>query len=407
MVCEGLNPRQSKSGSLGGLGESFHLCVLTSHTRSVTSIGTLLLCFVAVLLGIPHIAEGQFQSLASVRRTNRRIRGTVLEFTRQHGSDNRLHSAILDQRRDIYVYLPPGYDCRRRYPLMLWMHGAFGDEHAFLTTGQFEWLDKLICQGCCPPVVVVGPDISCKGKNFILAKHSFALNGCCGRFQDHIMCEVLPWARRSFSVSCHRCETGVIGVSAGGLGAMNLALKHRGQFGIVATLAGALNLRYNNRECGYLADFNPATFCMQTVWQPDLIAGQLGPLKVKAKMFLEPVFGQGPDVAGRITNENPADLVVSTDLKPCELKMLVSYGRQDGLNFDAHAESFIWLCQQRGVHVDVDRDSKGGHSSKYFKPAQRRAWCWLGRQLQHAELPTMQFASVQKLESKQSKLRRE
>ena len=163
---------------------------------------------------------------------------------------------------------------------------------------------------------------------------------------------------------------------------MNLALKNRNEFGLVASLSGALNLRYYNTQCDYMADFNPATFRMQTTWQPNMIVGKLGPVKIKAKTFLEPVFGYEPGVVRRIACENPADLVCSTHLQPGELDMLVSYGCLDDLNFDAHAESFLWLCRQRGVYVEVDRDPDGEHDSDYFDPAQRRAWCWLGRHLQ-------------------------
>jgi len=28
-----------------------------------------------------------------------------------------------NQKRDVYVYVPPGYRCAQRYPLVIWLHG--------------------------------------------------------------------------------------------------------------------------------------------------------------------------------------------------------------------------------------------------------------------------------------------
>ena len=48
------------------------------------------------------------------------------------GEDRRIFSPILGMRRDLYVYLPPGYDPAVAYPLIVYLHGADIDEHAFL-----------------------------------------------------------------------------------------------------------------------------------------------------------------------------------------------------------------------------------------------------------------------------------
>src|SRR5207245_7915585 len=61
-------------------------------------------------------------------RLNGRIHGQVLDFTHNHGADRRIYSAALDDRRDLYVYLPPGYDPCRRYPVMIALHGIVQDE---------------------------------------------------------------------------------------------------------------------------------------------------------------------------------------------------------------------------------------------------------------------------------------
>ena len=42
----------------------------------------------------------------------------------------------------------------------------------------------------------------------------------------------------------------------------------------------------------------------------------LGLVRRRAKTFFEPVYGTGPDVTAKVARDNPADLLVSTDLRP-------------------------------------------------------------------------------------------
>jgi enterochelin esterase-like enzyme len=66
----------------------------------------------------------------------------------------------LDQRR-MYVYLPPGYQASgtRRYPVLYLLHGAGGDEDAWMTMGRANIiLDNLIAAGKALPMIVVMPN---------------------------------------------------------------------------------------------------------------------------------------------------------------------------------------------------------------------------------------------------------
>jgi hypothetical protein len=105
-----------------------------------------------------------------------------------------------------------------------------------------------------------------------------------------------------------------------------------------------------------------------------------GLLKVRARQFIEPVWGSGDGVMQRIQLDNPADLLFSSGLQPGDLRILVAYGKQDELNTDAHAESFVWLAAQRNIAVDVSCDPEGTHSLQYFRDSQRVVWEWVGRQ---------------------------
>src|SRR5262249_10642549 len=64
---------------------------------------------------VPPILLGPNQ----VQRVNRSLHGQLLAFTWQGGVDHRIWSPALNQRRGMLVYLPPGYDPKKQYPLAL------------------------------------------------------------------------------------------------------------------------------------------------------------------------------------------------------------------------------------------------------------------------------------------------
>ncbi len=347
--------------------------------RKIGFLGLLM----GILLATGSPASAQFRDLVDLDRFNTRLAGRVVDHTSNHGADRRIFSAILGQPRDLYVYLPPGYSPSRAYPLIVYLHMAFIDEHALIGFHQLRAIDDLICSGAIPPLVVACPDGTLKGENRPRDRHSLFINGANGRFGDHLMGEILPFLERTYSLRPDRQARALLGTSAGGFGAMNLALRRRDAFSAVASLAGPLNLRYTNVQDDYFADFDPATFRWGTRYDPDAVIGKfLGGLsRSKASKYIEPVFGVPPGVEARIAQDNPADLLTSTRLQPGELAIYVGYPGRDNFNFDAQAESFAWLAASRGVSVTTVRDPNGTHSLRYFRSALPPAYLWLGQHL--------------------------
>jgi pimeloyl-ACP methyl ester carboxylesterase len=285
--------------------------------------------------------------------------------------------------RDLYVYLPPGYNPSTAYPLIVFLHGADVDEHDFLDPGDLVAIDRAMACGTMPKAVIAAPDGTYSGLNRIISTHSLWVNGLGGRFEDHVIAEVVPFVMRTYSIQPQREAHALLGVSAGGYGAMAIALKHRDQFASVATLAGPLNMRYDNCQGRYGDDFDPATFRMRTEYDPNMIIARYfhGLLRRRVRTYFGPVYGTDPDLIARVMRDNPADLLESTDLRPGELAIYVNYPELDHYNFDAQNQSFIWLAAQRGVHVDATEVMGAGHNLAYIEGAEPSAYQWLGRRL--------------------------
>jgi S-formylglutathione hydrolase FrmB len=345
---------------------------------------TLRLWALIAIVGLPSVpARGQLWNCTDLNRVNCRLAGQVVDYTHNHGVDRRQFSPILGQPRDLYVYLPPGYDPCRAYPLVLYLHMGYVDEHAFIGLPQLEQLDQMIVRGEFPPAIVACPDGLIDGRNCYSSPHSFFVNGVYGRFEDHLVCEVIPFLLQNFSIRPERQAHAILGVSGGGFGGLSLAIRYRAFFGAVAGLAAPANFRYHTCYGVYWVDFDPATYRWATEYNPDEVVGiaYCGLVRTPARTPIEPIFGAGPDVVGRVAAVNPADLLFTTGLCDGELPIYLNYPGHDNWNFDAQAESFAWLAAQKGVPVALERVPWATHSLLYFATQHCSAYAWLARYL--------------------------
>src|SRR5438105_3185877 len=146
---------------------------------------------------------------------NQCVQGQVLDFTHNHGADRRIWSAALCEKRDLYVYLPPGFDPAKKYPLAIFLHGATQDENFFLQA-HVARTDEAIAKGELPPLIIAAPDGSLRGRATIFKPATFFTNSRMGRFEDFVMEDVWDFMHRNFSIRPERDAHAVIGVSMGG-----------------------------------------------------------------------------------------------------------------------------------------------------------------------------------------------
>jgi hypothetical protein len=314
-------------------------------------------------------------------RLNRTLAGQVLDFTHNHGTDRRIYSPALDQKRDLYVYLPPGYDGRTQFPVMMWLHGIGQDEKDFLDVVRV--FDDGIRDGSLPPFVVAAPDGTIRGHASLIANGSFYVNSDAGRFEDYVIQDVWGFVRKNFAVRPERCAHVLAGASMGGFGAYNLGFKYRRDFGVLVGIMPPLNLRYIDCRGRYLAPYDPNCVAMRTEIRPGEVIGRFyGVVKVRSRQLIGPLIGRrSPDAIAIIASENPIEMLFTYDVKPGDYAMFIGYGTEDEFNISAQVEHFLDVAATRGIRPEVLSIPGGRHNRRTAMAMFPAVAKWLNAQL--------------------------
>lgn len=141
--------------------------------------------------------------------------------------------------RDLYVYLPPGYDkSGASYPTVYCLTGFTGRGKMLLNDNAFtpnlaERMDKLIAAGTIKPMIVVMPDC------FTYYGGSQYINSSAtGNYEDYLTHEIVPFVDDSFRTIHDKNSRAVMGKSSGGYGSLILGMRHTDVFGLVCSTAG-------------------------------------------------------------------------------------------------------------------------------------------------------------------------
>ena len=165
-----------------------------------------------------------------------------------HGSVKRCwyDSPTLGKSRRMTVYTPAGYEQgREKYPVLYLLHGAGGDEEAWMTLGRTsQILDNLIAQGKCRPMIVVMTN----GNPWQQAAPGEAADGMKQpgmKFDpsqtsvEESFGEVIAYVEDNYRVIRKKEARAVAGLSMGGGGALKFALNCPEIFGAGAVLSYA------------------------------------------------------------------------------------------------------------------------------------------------------------------------
>jgi S-formylglutathione hydrolase FrmB len=144
-----------------------------------------------------------------------------------------LQSASLGKELKFAVQFPPSYEreTKRRYPVLYFLHGMFGNEREFERRGVAAAVNKLRDEGKIGEFIIVSP----AGEN------SFYLNAKNGaRYEDAIIKDLIPYIEKTYRVIGAPSGRAIQGISMGGWGALLLAFKHPEMFSSVSTHSAAV-----------------------------------------------------------------------------------------------------------------------------------------------------------------------
>jgi S-formylglutathione hydrolase FrmB len=317
-------------------------------------------------------------------RLNRQLAGHVVDYTHNHGRNNALWSQALGERRDLYVYLPPGFDPCKQYPLIIYLHAWAQDEHSFVTTAVRP-LDDAIRTGRLPPAIIAAPDGSLDGVEGRLSAGSFFLNTPVGgRFEDYLMQDVWDFLMANYPIRPERDAHLIAGVSMGGGAAFHTAIKYPDRFGSVLAFIPPLNPRWEDCHGRYMANFDPNCW----TWRTDFDRGHMvvgrfyGFITIRQRRVVFPIYGRNnPDTAALVSQENPIEMLDAYDVHDGDFAMYIAYAGRDQFNCDAQVESFLYRACQRGIHVEVDYDPFGHHDTATVLRMAPRAFDWMAQRL--------------------------
>ena len=129
-----------------------------------------------------------------------------------------------------YVYLPPGFDPAQRYPVVYLLHGMPGSPSEYPDGTQLgAFADAAIADGTLRPFIGVMP----------AAGTTPGYNGeWAGEWASALVDRVLPWVDRRLPTVASPAGRVIAGLSAGGYGAVDIALRHPNLFGAVESWSG-------------------------------------------------------------------------------------------------------------------------------------------------------------------------
>jgi S-formylglutathione hydrolase FrmB len=152
-----------------------------------------------------------------------------------NGEFPRRHSATSDLPRGgtYSVFLPPSYSTGRlRYPVLYFLHDAYGDDRVLLRNGVVARLDAAMRGGTLGEFILVCPN----------GDGGWFSNSHDGRrrYEDWIAEDLPREIESAYRVRPGPAGRGIAGISMGGYGAVKIALRHPERYGSVSGLSAAV-----------------------------------------------------------------------------------------------------------------------------------------------------------------------
>ena len=148
--------------------------------------------------------------------------------------------ALAGQARSFLVYLPPSYNTpegkSKRYPVLYLLHGSPGGDRDWITAGKAnQSADILIALGKTPELIIVLPDGNGRPGATSEWGNSFDQKQL---IETYVARDLVKYVDQKYRTIPEAAYRGIGGLSMGGFGAMNIAVRHPDVFGFVISLGG-------------------------------------------------------------------------------------------------------------------------------------------------------------------------
>lgn len=151
-------------------------------------------------------------------------------------------SPRLGMKRRMSIYTPPDYDKGKDFPVLYLLHGAGGDEEAWLTLGRTaQIMDNLIALGKAKPMIVVMPNGNASDdagplesgiKNKERPKTTY----------EESFADIMDYVQSHYKVRKGADNTALCGLSMGGYHTFRISMLNPGTFGYIGLYSAAVRL---------------------------------------------------------------------------------------------------------------------------------------------------------------------
>lgn len=167
-----------------------------------------------------------------------------------HGSVTRrwYDSPGLGMDRRVTIYTPPGYEnSKANYPVLYLLHGAGGDEEAWIALGRTaQIMDNLIAQGKAKPMIVVMPNGNAsqdaapgEGNTGFYKPQFMAPRTMEGSYESAFM-DIVKFVESNYRVNAKKESRAIAGLSMGGFHSMHISRYYPNTFDYVGLFSAAI-----------------------------------------------------------------------------------------------------------------------------------------------------------------------
>jgi enterochelin esterase-like enzyme len=146
----------------------------------------------------------------------------------------KVQSKILGKEVNYTIYLPADYETSARsYPITYLLHGYGDSDDGWVQFGEINrYADKAIADGTIPPMIIAMPD---GGVSWYINNFDGTVN-----YEDFFIKEFMPLIEKMYRTKNEKRYRGIAGLSMGGYGTLNIAMKYPDLFAACAPLSAAV-----------------------------------------------------------------------------------------------------------------------------------------------------------------------